>query len=113
MFSKYEYRLYKDNFRYKKNNLTINGYPKVHQLLETNVANIFDNKKVCPTASRENKVYEKSELTFYNFNFIEQFENYLENKNLILILQPHINDKVPSKVINLLKNLKKYSYLVN
>jgi len=110
MFSKYEYRLYKDNFKYKKNNLTINGYPKVHQLLKTNVANIFDNKKVllfAPTASRENKVYEKSELTFYNFNFIEQFENYLENKNLILILQPHINDKVPPKVIKLIKKSQK------
>lgn len=113
MYSDFEKDMFVKDFNYPHNNLKVNGYPRVHYLLENvNKKNILkktnniSNKIVlyAPTASRNDKAFLHSTFSPFKLENLKKFEKFFKKLNTTLIIKTHLNDKFSLEVENYFEN---------
>jgi CDP-glycerol glycerophosphotransferase (TagB/SpsB family) len=113
MYSDFEKDMFVKDFNYPHNNLKVNGYPRVHYLLENgNKKNILkktnniSNKIVvyAPTASRNDKAFLNSTFSPFKLENLKKFDKFFEKINATLIIKTHLNDKFSNEIESYFEN---------
>ena len=98
LFSNYELDMYKNEFKYKKNNIEVTGYPRIKHLIDnqnkkSRLVNKNNFKKnivlVAPTDDRKNRIYKSSQFFVFNENFLNNLEILGNKKEISFIIKPH------------------------
>ena len=113
MYSDFEKDMFVKDFKYPHNNLKVNGYPRVHYLLENGnkkkilkKTNNISNKIVvyAPTASRNDKAFLNSTFSPFKLENLKKFDEFFKKINATLIIKTHLNDKFSNEIESYFEN---------
>lgn len=111
LFSNYELDMYKNEFKYKKNNIEVTGYPRIKHLIDnkyniSRLANKSNFKKnivlIAPTDDRNNRIYKSSQFFVFNEKFLNNLEIFGNKKEISFIFKPHNKTIVSSEIKQLI-----------
>ena len=107
LFSNYELDMYKNEFKYKKNNIEVTGYPRIKHLIDnqnkkSRLVNSNNFKKnivlIAPTDDRKNRIYKSSQFFVFNENFLNNLETLGNKKEISFIIKPHNKTIISNKI---------------